>query len=147
MYGNWPPGTDHASRIEPHSIVPFRHYYKSAPRMLVFQRVANGRLGVFSVLPDANENLSGNILVFICVIPIVSVRHKVLGFFLALAWDRQFQWLQRRPRSRVLTFHCIGPVQYSFNRPKSWWGAATLQARQRRLREFFLEAIGNKRVD
>ena len=53
--------------------------------MLVFQRVVNGRLGVFSVLPDANENLSGNILVFICVIPIISVRHKVLGFFLALA--------------------------------------------------------------
>ena len=54
--------------------------------MLVFQRVVNGRLGVFSVLPDANENLSGNILVFICVTPInASVRHKVLGFFLPLA--------------------------------------------------------------
>jgi len=53
--------------------------------MLVFQRVVSGRLGVFSVLPDANENLSGNISVFICVIPIASVRHKVLGFFLALA--------------------------------------------------------------
>ena len=53
--------------------------------MLVFQRVVNGRLGVFSVLPGANENLSGNILVFICVTLIASVRHKVLGFFLALA--------------------------------------------------------------